>query len=186
MSQSNPVAGAVITASASVLVAVVLFVLNQRNQGRQEIRQIRLARVNSQLRDLYGPLNFLVSVNEQLWSSLRENQMPAQQHRSPQAGDQDWRRWRDSALMPVNRRMRDLIVEHADLLNEDEVPPPLQDFCAHVASLEVVLIREADGLVGPPLVRHPGRAYVEYVEKAFAELKRDQLRLTRMIDGESS
>jgi hypothetical protein len=55
---------AVIAASASVLVAVLAYILNQRGQVRQELRQARLARVSSQVRELYGPLNAMVDVNE--------------------------------------------------------------------------------------------------------------------------
>ena len=40
---------AVITASASILVAVLAFVFNQQAQLEQERRQARLARVNLQL-----------------------------------------------------------------------------------------------------------------------------------------
>jgi hypothetical protein len=78
------VSAAVITASASVLVAVLVFVLNQRAQIRQERRQARLARVNSQLRELYGPLNALVEVNERVWDALRDSGLPGKADRSPQ------------------------------------------------------------------------------------------------------
>lgn len=75
-----------------------------------------------QLRELYGPLNALVDVNERLWTALRESHLPPQEDRRPAAGEEDWRIWRDNALMPINRRMRDLIIEHADLLVGSDVP----------------------------------------------------------------
>lgn len=173
---------AVITASASILVAVLVFILNQRAQVRQESRQGRLARVSSQLRELYGPLNALVDVNERIWEALRESHLPAQAERRPDAGTEDWRRWRDHALMPANRRMRDLIVEHADLLVETDVPQPLRDFCAHVTSLEIVQAAEAEGVNEGALIKHPGNAYISYVRDAYASLKKEQQRLLRMID----
>jgi hypothetical protein len=172
---------AVIAASASVLVAVLAFTLNQRGQIRQERRQARLARVSSQVRELYGPLNAMVDVNERIWEALRDSELPTQAERRPEAGTDNWRRWRDAALMPANRRMRDLIVEHADLLVEAEVPQVMRDFCAHVSSMEIVLAAEASGVAERPLIGHPGDAYVTHVRERFVALKLEQQRLLRMM-----
>ena len=168
---------AVITASASIVVAVLVFILNQRAQLKQERRQARLTRVNSQLRDLYGPLNALVEVNERIWEALRSSHLPGKEDRSAAAATDDWRRWRDQALNPLNHQMRDIIVNHADLLAEPDLPQPLRDFCAHVASLEIVLAAESDGVSEAALIRHPGAPFVTYVRESFARLKQEQQRL---------
>ncbi|MET9232620.1 hypothetical protein [Lentzea sp. NPDC003310] len=173
---------AVITASASVLVAVLVFVLNQRAQVRQERRQARLARVNSQLRELYGPLNALVEVNERIWEALRGSGLPGKADRTPSHADVEWLRWRNQALQPVNLQMRDLIVNHADLLVEPDLPQPLRDFCAHVTSLEIVLAAESDGMHQVTLIGHPGTPFVTHVREAFLRLKRDQQRLLAEAD----
>jgi hypothetical protein len=175
------VPAAVITASASILVAVLLFVLNQSAQLRQERRQARLARVNSQLRELYGPLNAIVDINERVWEALRESRLPAKAERRPGSGTPEWRRWRDLALMPANQRMRDLIIERADLLVEAEIPQPLRDFCAHVASLEVVMAAQKEGLAEQTLIAHPAGTYVTYVRDTFMALKGEQHRLLKLI-----
>jgi hypothetical protein len=163
------VSAAVITASASILVAVLVFILNQHAQFRQERRRAQLARVSSQLRELYGPLNALVDVNEQIWEALHQSRLPTRAERLPDAGTEDWRRWRDHALMPANRRMRDLIIEHADLLVGST--PTLRDFCAHVTSLEIVLVAEAEGMNEASLIQHPGAAYASYVRSTYEHLK---------------
>lgn len=173
---------AVITASASVLVAVLVFLLNQRAQVRQELRLARLERVNSQLRELYGPLNALVDVNERIWESLRQSHLPPQANRKPGSDESYWRKWRDNALMPTNRKIRDLIIEHADLLVETDVPVPLRDFCAHVTALELVIAAEADNNEESILISHPGAAFVTYVRDAFSQLKSEQQRLLQMED----
>jgi hypothetical protein len=182
MRQAGLMTAAVITASASILVAVLVFILNQRAQIRQERRQARLARINSQLRELYGPLNTLVEINERIWEALRESRLPSQSERSPEAGTEDWRRWRDRALNPINHKMRDLIVDHADLLVETDVPQPLRDFCAHVASLEIVLAAEAENVKERALIGHPGAAYVNYVRETFGALKHAQQHLLQSMD----
>ena len=177
MGQDDLVSAAVITASASILVAMLVFILNQHAQFRQEHRQARLGRVSSQLRELYGPLNALVDVNERNWEALRESRLPPRAERQPEVGTEDWRRWRDHALMPANLRMRDLIIEHADLLVETEVPQALRDFCAHVTSLEIVVVAEAEGSKEASLIQHPGAAYVSYIRSTYEHLKDEQQRL---------
>ncbi|WP_369144010.1 hypothetical protein [Streptomyces sp. R44] len=168
---------AIITASASIVVAVLAFLLTQRAQIRQERRQARLARINSQLRELYGPLNTLIESNERVWEALRVSFLPAQDERDPTANSSEWQRWRDQALVPTNRRMRDLIIERADLIVEPEVPHPLRDFCAHVLALEISILEEAEGLHRRALIAHPGSAFNEYVQGSFDRLKKEQEKL---------
>ena len=54
---------AVIAASSTVVVAMLAFALNQWGQARAERRQARLARLDAQVRDLYGPLKALTDSN---------------------------------------------------------------------------------------------------------------------------
>jgi hypothetical protein len=168
---------AIITASASVVVAVMAFLLSQFAQIRQERRQALLARVNSQLRDLYGPLNAYVDANEKIWDALRETLLPPQNERRPEAATPEWLKWRDQVLMPTNRRMRELIIEHADLISEKEFPVPLLAFCAHVQSLEVALAEEAEGVRRHALIKHPGEDYTKYVRNSYLRLKEQQQNL---------
>lgn len=168
---------AVITASASVVVAVLVFLLNQRGLVRQERRQARLARISSQLRELYGPLHALVDVNERLWEALRSSGLPGKEDRESGTPWEGWPLWRDHALMPANVKMCELIVGHADLLIESEVPEPILDFCAHVTSCEVLLATEGDDLATKALIPHPGSPYVKYVRDSFMRLKAEQHRL---------
>ncbi|WP_405137809.1 hypothetical protein [Nocardia sp. NBC_01388] len=168
---------AVIAAGASIFVATLTFVLTQRGAILQERRQARLLHVSSQLTELYAPLRALVDANEQVWESLRAARLPARAQRRFDTPDPEWRRWRDHVLMPANRAMRDLILDHADLLPESDLPEPLRQFCAHVASFEVVLAAEADGITIPPLVRHPGDPYVRHVRDTFELLMAERQRL---------
>lgn len=175
------VTSAVITASASVVVAVLIFVGNQIAQRHSELRQALLARVNAQLRELYGPLFALVAVNERIWRVMRESYLPSSDQRAIgvlSAGQStQWQMWLSEALMPANRRMRDVIVQHADLLVDDGMPQVLQDFCSHVASYEVLLAQVDRTLAERALVRHPGDPFVDYVRASYAALKDEQERL---------
>lgn len=171
---------AVFTASASVTVAVMVFVLNQWGQARGERRQARLERVNAQLRDLYGPLKALTDSNEAVWEAMRDSHLPAVGARRsagalPDLDDRDWTDWLTYALMPANRQMRDVIVGNAHLLIEPELPDPLRAFCAHVAALEVALARSAGHApVEPTLIHHPGRSLAAYLDASYAALRQEQ------------
>jgi hypothetical protein len=172
---------AVITASASIVVAVLVFVGNQLAQARNERRQAALDRVNTQLRELYGPLFALVEVNEHLWRAVRESHLPGRDERASAALSESqtaqWRTWLSEALMPANKKMRDVIVQHADLLLDNDMPQVLQDFCAHVASYEVLLSRMDQPSVERTVVRHPGKPYVSYVQTSYAALRKERERL---------
>lgn len=176
---------AIITASATIVVVILAFLFNQYSQTRMERRQGYLARVNSQLRDLYGPLFALVDVNEWIWEALRANGLPPVAERSPETLRRDWASWRDTFLMPTNARMRDLIMQHADLLTEAVFPAVLRDFCAHVGSCEVLAESgigigtggRAAALTAPVHISHPGSEFVDYVRQSFAQLKAEQQRL---------
>jgi hypothetical protein len=175
-------AAAVITAAATFVVAIIAFMLNQWSQRHLERRQAQVARISQQLRQLYGPLNALVDSNEYIWEALRLTTLPSAEHRRrgnlSEADRAIWERWLTCAFMPANRKMRDLIVEHADLLIEPEIPESLRLFCAHVAASEVTLVETSEGGARPDiLIRHPGASYVTYVRNSFKTLKADQLRL---------
>jgi hypothetical protein len=173
---------AIITASATVVVAVLAFLLNLYSQMHLERRQGHLARVNSQLRNLYGPLCALVDVNEWIWEAMRANGLPRISERSAETLERDWAAWRDEFLMPTNIRMRDLIMGHADLLAEAEFPAALRGFCAHVGSCEVILAESASGVPEGGRraafhIQHPGSEFVDYVRRSFTQLKAEQQRL---------
>ena len=184
-------ATAVITASASIVVAVLAFLLNRHSQYQFERRQALLARVNAQLRELYGPLHALVGVNELVWRSLQDGAVvPARDARADAARlDQGelatWQAWLDYSLMPANVKMRDLILAHADLIIEAEMPPPLMAFCAHVSAYEVLQSGADPGRpAGSRLIGHPGDSYVDYVARSFAALKAEQTRLLSLTGAD--
>ncbi|WP_426507721.1 hypothetical protein ACPPVO_55645 [Dactylosporangium sp. McL0621] len=173
---------AIVSASSSVVVAVVVFVLNQWSHARREHRQTRLAIVSAQIRDLFGPLKVAVESNEEVWRALRASKLPDGSLRrgaDPTDGERaTWSSWFEGALMPENRRIRDLILTHSDLIPGDDLPDVLRDFCAHVAACEVALARQDEPEV---LIGHPGAAFVEYVRSTFADLRAKQAALLDSI-----
>jgi hypothetical protein len=82
-------------------------------------------------------------------------------------------------FMPLNRLMRDLAVQHADLLEEADFPQCLLDLCAHVSAYESVLARweEGDFTENRTSLPFPRQTLQNYAARGFANLKLRQNRL---------
>ncbi|MFE2460707.1 hypothetical protein [Streptomyces sp. NPDC059402] len=175
---------ALVTAIASVLIAVLAYVLNQRGELARARRQARLERVDSQLRDLYGPLLVLVESNERTWDAFRRRHLPSaeERRRGTELTEEQhrlWRRWVLTVFLPSARHMRDVIVDHGDLFIEDRIPQVVLDFCAHIASYEVAVAEWEAGEEGKALVSHPGKDFVTYVRESYTNLKEAQAKVLR-------
>jgi hypothetical protein len=169
-------------------VAVAGYLITYRNTLRLNERKDRLDRVTRQLSDFYGPLFTTASASHAAWQLFRS------QYRSggsfwdkPGPGPTDeesaaWRRWMTTVFMPLNRRLRDVIVEHADLLDEDRVPELLLDVCAHVASYEAVLRRweEGDYTEHTSRLNFPADELLAYADGGVRRLKSEQQALLRI------
>lgn len=57
----------------------------------------------------------------------------------------EWRLWVTTVFLPNIQAMRDLVIKHADLLSEAEMPPLLLQMCAHVSGYEITAARWAQG-----------------------------------------
>ncbi|WP_327002543.1 hypothetical protein OHA72_46705 [Dactylosporangium sp. NBC_01737] len=174
--------------SAAVLAIVLAFVTivgtyvtNVYLSRRQE----RLARVNEQLGEFYGPLLAALSANGQVFGTWKRHVRP--DGRSMFAADgpapteaelAEWRLWFTTAFLPNVQRARQVIVSRADLLIEPSMPPVLLELCAHVTSCEILVARWAasDLTDQIALIRYPAGA-LDYASTSFATLKRRQAQL---------
>ena len=87
-----------------------------------------------------------------------------------------WRLWVSTVFMPLNRQVRDVVVTHADLLEEDDVAPCLLDLCAHVAAYEAILKRweSRDYAENAPPLAFPRDELSDYAAVSFQRLKSKQ------------
>jgi hypothetical protein len=174
-------AAAIIT----VCVAFVGYLATYLNGLRLTQRQERLSRVNRQLSDFYGPLLALVESNRQIFEAF------AAFHRRPDGTSPfggggsatdlelvEYRLWFGTVFLPNIRRMRDIVVDHADLLIEESMPPVLLKLCAHVSGYEITTTRWDRGDYSQHLsvVAYPEDVW-EYARTSFAKLKHEQATL---------
>src|ERR1700759_4377393 len=170
---------AALTLAVPAVVAVVGYLLTYRNNLRLAQRKDRLDRVTGQLSSFYGPLLALSNASNSAWLVFRGKYRPNIRAfwdpHSPPSEDEAaaWRLWMTSVFTPLNREMRDLVVNRADLLDEDELPKCLLDLCAHVAAYEPVLSAWANGAYREhttPL-NFPASELAQYASTAFRRLK---------------
>ncbi|KOU53084.1 hypothetical protein ADK54_05665, partial [Streptomyces sp. WM6378] len=87
------------------------YLVTYLNSLRLTQRQERLARVNRQLSEFYGPLLALVEVNSRLYHAFSE-QYPRPEGREPlshQDERAEWRLWITTVFLPTHRAIRDLV-----------------------------------------------------------------------------
>jgi hypothetical protein len=167
------------------LVAVAGYLLTYRNNLRLSERRDRLDRVSRQLSEFYGPLFATASAGNAAWALFRSQWRPSGSFWDEVGPTPDeaaaWRRWMTTVFMPLNRRARDLVVDHADLLDEERIPQVLLDVCVHVAAYEAVLKRweERDYTEHAVPLTFPGDALTEYAGGGVSRLKVEQQRLLR-------
>jgi hypothetical protein len=145
-------------------------------------------RLDKQLSDLYGPLFALIRANRRAWEAFRKDVRPGFGEdfwgTDPPPTPEEaaaWRLWIVEVLLPVNEEMREVIVHHADLLDEQAIPGFLLEVCAHADSYKPLLRRWQDGDYRTNFtpVPFPVKALLDYTETAYTDLKEKQLRLLK-------
>jgi hypothetical protein len=173
-----------------VCIAVIGYFVKYRTDLRLAQRNDRLERINRQLSEFYGPLLALTRSSGQSWQAFRKRYRPPGSESfwkcDPPPTKEDaiaWRLWMTTVFMPVHRRMMELVLERADLIEEPEMPPSLLDLCAHVNGYQAILKEWEKGEISTArednisVVNFPGEKLAEYAATAFGRLKAEQAEL---------
>ncbi|MFD7817074.1 hypothetical protein ACFV6E_29750 [Streptomyces sp. NPDC059785] len=174
------------TVIVTVGLAFAGYLVTYLNGLRLAQRQARLARVNQQLSEFYGPLFALMESNSRVYDTFSETYARPDgrdpfRHDVPPTEQElaRWRLWASTVFIPNVRAMRDVVVTKADLLIEERMPEALLQLCAHVSGYEITAARWAEGDHAEhlSLINFPGRELNEYIRDRFARLKSEQARL---------
>jgi hypothetical protein len=171
-----------IPAVTAIIIAVLGAIFGYVNSQRLNDRKARLDRVNAQLEALYGPMLAYSSANQAAWTTFRKFYRPQEVYffapgaKLSEADLAAWIVWMEHVFMPANRAMYNLIVGKTHLLDDDDMPPTLLEFLAHVAGYEVVLRDWAKGDYSKltSLINHPGSEFDSYLRESFKRLKNRQ------------
>jgi len=175
-------------------VAVVGFGVKYWNDLAIARRRDQLERTNQQLRLVYGPLYAIDRAQTEAWLAFRSLHRPRKKSywkSEPPPTEADavaWRLWMTEVFMPMNLRMEGIIVENADLFEEETMADCLLALCAHVAAYKAVLKQweRGDYSTHVSVIDFPQQQLAEYVESRFARLKRRQMKLLHRLGKDSS
>ncbi len=151
----------------------------------------QLDRVDTQLRDFYGPLLAAAEASEQAWNVFTRRYNPSAvpprnfwdpAHPPSPEARVAYRHWVTAVFMPLNQQMVEIISAHADLLIERGMPQCLATLCGHSLSLQAVL-SSWDVTAGgaPDVPEYPAQALLAYLEDSFGALKAEQVRLLKAV-----
>lgn len=170
------------TLFVTVALAFAGYVATYRNGVKLAQRKEHLERVERQLRELYGPLFALVRSSGEAWKGFRTIYRPGLESywRSlPKPTEQEaavWRLWMAEVFMPLNSKMAELVTEHADLIEESEMPACLLTLCAHVYGYRAILCawKQGDFSQHLSVVDFPGEELRAYTGQHYNRLKNEQ------------
>src|SRR5207248_1480338 len=91
----------------------------------------------------------------------------------------EWRTWTTEVFMPLNERMERTIVENADLLPGDSIPPAMLIMCAHVAAYKAIRKKWSVGDFSEhnSPIKYPWQEFRAHVTSTFRRLKQEQAAL---------
>ena len=173
---------AIVVSVAALLGGWAFQYLNDRNNRKEEAQ---LARVNAQLRLLYGPLLALSRANKAVWDKFRVECWPSHGSLSffdkgtTEEDAERWRIWTTAVFHPRNEKMEQVILENKDLMEGDEdLEAKLDVFMAHVASYRATIERwnRGDFSVNTALINYP-LGLTKAVQQHYVTLRDEQSRL---------
>jgi len=172
------------TVAFAILSGVIAFLAKSLYDLWLARRKDKLDRLNQQLRLLYGPLYAMNRASGIAWKAFRSRVRPggsffrSEPPPTPEELEK-WRYWMSKVFQPINEEMLSVLTKNADLLVEDDLPPPLLLFCAHVVAYKVVLERWSrnDFSEHTSVLDYPTAEIVKYLEDSFRRLKAQQGRL---------
>jgi hypothetical protein len=169
---------ALIGAIAAILVAIVTYALTFASNRDLSMWEKQLERSNSQLRDFYGPLLALSQSSDEFWKHLSAKHGDSREKMIREQSGALWIQWITEVFQPANKKMCDIVTEHADLVNEDFMPECLMSLCAHTSGYDV-LIKRWDSGDKTQMYADQGwpDGLFNYLQTSFQTVKKEQQKL---------
>jgi len=171
---------------SAILPALAGYLFTYYNTKKADERKAQIDRINTQLREFYGPLLACITATKSAYKAMVRQHSPdgtmqgfvRAVHSTPSGAEGTaYRHWMRHVLQPLNQKAADVIVNHLNLLESTSIHPSLLQFVAHVSSLRVVLRQWEEGdLSHWSAVTYPD-ALLEYIENEFKKIKTQQAEL---------
>ncbi|GAB1260256.1 hypothetical protein [Aurantivibrio plasticivorans] len=132
---------------SAVLLALMGWAVTYFHRWYFDNRANKLARVNKQLKELYGPLYARLLASHSAWEAFWLHYRPVHGGESYFGDDlpvsekekEVWRNWMTHVFEPNNAEIEKIIVENMDLLEGDHFPDCFVEALAHIAAYKAVL-----------------------------------------------
>jgi len=99
----------------------------------------------------YGPLRMLRFAGQTSFRTFKEKYFPDRPELFWKGVEPTeevyaaWRVWLKHTLMPINKQIERLLLEHGDLIEDNEIPQAVLDYFAHVSTLDAVIAQWDQG-----------------------------------------
>jgi hypothetical protein len=123
--------------------AIFRYIISYLDQHRKD----QVTFVSTQIEKLYGPLFALVQANDIAWAHFREGYWRDRNNYFQtdiplKPADIDlWRRWMRNVFQPMNIKMEDALVNNAQLLVGEQIPPMFLQFISHTEAYKSVIAK---------------------------------------------
>jgi hypothetical protein len=185
------VAGMLILGILGLFAAGLQYIAN----SKRDRMKAQLKYVQTQLRELYGPLLALAEINQRTRRAFHRTYNPSTpshrfwtdpEHPPTENDIKAWRLWMAEIWLPNDIRMTELIMAHGELVIQNGMPECLIDLCAHTLIMKSYLAGLEEG--EPIDIRHvPEYSYdriLSYLVDSYTNRKRLQDRLQGALDVE--
>ncbi len=185
--QEGTVLTTAVPIAVSILIATGGWIFTYFHKRRTTSRLARLDRVNQQLRLLYGPLYARLLAGSAAWQAFADRYWPShgqvgffsEGYETTDGEKARWRLWMKEVFHPLNTKLESLIVDHLDLMEDEEMPQAFVDTLSHIAVYHAVLKQWEDGDYSDhtSIINFPASELMEVVRPAYERLRQEQERL---------
>lgn len=176
---------------AAAILALVGWIVTYFHRWHFDNKANQLARVNRQLKELYGPLYVRLLASDEAWRCFWQKHRPQHGQASyfgpgldvSEQEKQVWRHWMTHVFEPLNAKTEALLLNNIDLIDSSDIPEPYVQALAHIAAYKAVLAnwQQHDYSTHVSVNNWPHQALLDLVKPEYEKLKRQQQQLINII-----
>jgi len=160
---------ALLAASVTLLGWLINYILTGRDERRRKQLEESLARMESQLQELYGPLAFAIQegqrTHQDLLKALGRDHVFVEGKELTEDELKTWLFWVENDLFPRNERIKTLLLDKTHLIDDEQVPQSYLDFLEHYNSWKINHLRWQK-----EQVKYPWRSNLAFPDQFAAQV----------------
>jgi len=172
----------------TLIVAMSGWLFTYFHSRKQAEKRARLELVDKKLRLLYGPLYARLLAGNAAWTTFSRTRWPSHRqggyftegYQLTEKELETWRHWMKHVFHPMNKKLESIIVDHIDLLENDEVPDAFTKTLARIHVYDAVLKAwdAGDYSEHTSVINFPAQELLRELEPHYRELRPQQAALS--------